>query len=263
MDHARGPDNFYAPFWLGSPSTSFDAVGSVTALDVLNAALSFVDPEEHDSSVDDVRTMKSHTGVIAGGVGGAVFILLAIAACSWLYRRKRRRAGAKATREMFDGSDSASEGGDMIVEPLDIQPYPADRLGMDMHANGSTSAISAHGSLHAGGGRSSTAVTVGHRSKLQRLTALHHRSPLAYEEVENALPASLAENSGRGPSRGSVPASPASIYEDIPGLVHVLFNNLVEGHAQALRPRSAAGQYRDSEAPPQYEDEAGEQRRAS
>ncbi|KZV77388.1 hypothetical protein PENSPDRAFT_183938 [Peniophora sp. CONT] len=121
LSNAQGSgssSSFYATSWVGQRASTFTAAGSITALDVLNAALSL---PVSSSSIEASKHEGSHTGTIAGVVVGcAVF---AIAVVFLLLRRCRNHARSHNSSDANSGSHSSSKA-TIAVEPF-IYPTPA------------------------------------------------------------------------------------------------------------------------------------------
>ncbi|VDB95868.1 unnamed protein product [Peniophora sp. CBMAI 1063] len=114
LSYTRGsePDtvDFYGLSWISQRATSFNSVGSIGALDVLNGVMnltvSAAGPNtggtttsattEVPTATDSARESQHasiDTGAVAGGVAGGIVVLLAaIGLCLW---RRRRRAAKR------------------------------------------------------------------------------------------------------------------------------------------------------------------------
>ncbi|VDB89421.1 unnamed protein product [Peniophora sp. CBMAI 1063] len=258
--------SFYVPSWFGPSNTSFHALGSIAALDVLNAAFSFVErdstgrdgnsttPDTRDSSGggDDDNSVKSwHAGAIVGGIVGAVTALLIVGFGFWLHRRRaRRRSSAKMSQEKLQEAGNG-RGDGIVIEPFlgghehsesgSDQPYtPTDPFAR-AHANSSGTVMP---------------VTVGQQSKSDRYNLSVPQlasSPVSITGARSLPVASSPSGSG-GETTLSSSRPPQSESEDIPGLVQRL-NSLLQasGHGPIIAPVGETGTY--DEAPPQYERE--------
>ncbi|VDB96010.1 unnamed protein product [Peniophora sp. CBMAI 1063] len=143
LDNARAPppnNSAYSRSWDGPPATSFvEAGGNIAALDVLNAAFSFVEPSAPSASSSSMvgqtpteaplkpvsTKSRSTTGAIAGAVVGGVVAAAAVIAIFVLWRR-RRTAEARNRSEGELDSD-----GIKLVEPffspIAQNPPPSDK----------------------------------------------------------------------------------------------------------------------------------------
>ncbi|VDB95877.1 unnamed protein product [Peniophora sp. CBMAI 1063] len=114
LSYTRGsePDtvDFYGLSWIAQRATSFNSVGSIGALDVLNGVLNLTVSADGPNTggattsattgvptATDSARQSQHasidTGAVAGGmVGGVIVLLAAIGLCLW---RRRRRAAKR------------------------------------------------------------------------------------------------------------------------------------------------------------------------
>lgn len=127
MASTNGTD-FYSAEWTGPPATSFDAIGSIAALDVLNPAFGiasdFTNATKTTTATATTGTSRLKPATVGGLVGGVVG---GIACCTILVlvllcmrnRRKRR----KASRTPFD---PLAEYGRMQELMLDPFPFTLD-----------------------------------------------------------------------------------------------------------------------------------------
>ncbi|KZV73130.1 hypothetical protein PENSPDRAFT_750421 [Peniophora sp. CONT] len=131
LDHARAPapdDNYYSSSWIGPPTAVFDAGGSLAALDVLNAALSFAAraarsmPSGNTSSAGGPTPTSTfgstpakslNAGALAGGVVGGVIAAVVAIAAVLLCRRRR------IVNEVEEGDDLS---GSNFVQPFISRP---------------------------------------------------------------------------------------------------------------------------------------------
>ncbi|VDB84784.1 unnamed protein product [Peniophora sp. CBMAI 1063] len=92
LDHARDPNtDFYSTAWIGPPASSFIAGGNIAALDVLNAAFSFVE----DASAPSSSSHKSNkAGVIAASTVSAIVASTGFAIALYFWRQRRVEGSA-------------------------------------------------------------------------------------------------------------------------------------------------------------------------
>ncbi|VDB84719.1 unnamed protein product [Peniophora sp. CBMAI 1063] len=246
LNNALAPQtSYYTTSWFGPPNATFSAVGNLAALDVLNAAFSFVAPtpaspdssesgnstttnSPHPTDTPASSSAPSNAGAVAGGVVGGVVGVAAAVAAFLLWRRRRDSAKrGHFIQEKFDGSD-----GGMTVEPFIHQTSPHDLPSTNLaRPQAALPAIS--GAASTSGLLSSPVVTVGHPSKLQRMNAPYHDAnaqAVAIRQPER-MPSSAGESSSpgvAGPERVSL--------AEIPNLVRRL-NNLLQGQPEELPPQ--------------------------
>ncbi|KZV73594.1 hypothetical protein PENSPDRAFT_682722 [Peniophora sp. CONT] len=145
VNHAVAPGtDFYTTAWAGPSSTTFNAGGNIAALDVLNAAFSFLVPSAISPSASgsgattpqtsvamDPRTSQtsgaqdvrgpSPAGAVVGGVAGGIIGIAAIVGALLLRRRRRIRetGAAAATPNDFAGSSSMRD--TFSTQPFDLR----------------------------------------------------------------------------------------------------------------------------------------------
>ncbi|KZV73096.1 hypothetical protein PENSPDRAFT_750394 [Peniophora sp. CONT] len=103
LDHPQVPGSnasYYSQSWLTPGTSTFDAKGSIAALDVLNAALRFSPNMStpgpgpgHDPGPDPTLEPSRKSiaiGAVIGGVAGGVSAIVAVAAGLLLWRRRQR-----------------------------------------------------------------------------------------------------------------------------------------------------------------------------
>ncbi|KZV76054.1 hypothetical protein PENSPDRAFT_680511 [Peniophora sp. CONT] len=114
LDNAQAPapnDSYYSTSWIGAES--YDASGNIAALDVLNAAFSFLPSMSSagNSSTSSsspsptsiaMHSKSSRTGAIAGGVVGGVVAAVAAITVVLLCRRRRRTGANDISNENED-----------------------------------------------------------------------------------------------------------------------------------------------------------------
>ncbi|KZV61448.1 hypothetical protein PENSPDRAFT_759424 [Peniophora sp. CONT] len=130
--------NFYAASWSGPAVSSFNAAGSLAAVDVLNAAFSIATPSASSASPEgsgDPSTTSpapsksgssksSNAGVIAGSVVGGVVAVAAIVGGVLFLRRRRHRRHAHAVEDGTTVDDYAAqirETDTVTAEPFMLQ----------------------------------------------------------------------------------------------------------------------------------------------
>ncbi|KZV64450.1 hypothetical protein PENSPDRAFT_656575 [Peniophora sp. CONT] len=132
LTHARAPNtDFYTTAWSSGPTNStFIASGNIAALDVLNAAFSFVAPPHSASSSGGSSPAMMHSntaklmskpnaGAIAGGVVGGIVASAIILAAFW-WRRRHNHTNNDPI--LHQGSSRSTRGGlASNVEPFVLQ----------------------------------------------------------------------------------------------------------------------------------------------
>ncbi|KZV70404.1 hypothetical protein PENSPDRAFT_752599 [Peniophora sp. CONT] len=128
--------NFYSTTWNGPPATSFDALGAIAALDVLNPTSSYLSaggvssttiptpsstkaPSAGQTSVAPSKRSFVGVGGIVGGVVGGMAGCVAMALAMFFMRKRKRRSSAVDT--------SVDASGRMQPGMVDLQPFMLDR----------------------------------------------------------------------------------------------------------------------------------------
>ncbi|KZV77309.1 hypothetical protein PENSPDRAFT_679489 [Peniophora sp. CONT] len=126
--HSQAPNSsFYSASWFGSPASSFSVAGSIAALDVLNPALSFVEPttsvpttSPSEPSAKPKRSLS--IGAIVGGVVGGAITVFAIVTFLFMLRRHRRRDRQPRIASVVEQNHSSDPGSRSTVV-ADVEPF--------------------------------------------------------------------------------------------------------------------------------------------
>ncbi|KZV59441.1 hypothetical protein PENSPDRAFT_416959 [Peniophora sp. CONT] len=213
--HARAPDtDFYTTAWSSGPTNStFIASGNIAALDVLNAAFSFVAPTLSSSSPGSSNSTTSHSnpekltskpdgGVIAGSVVGGVVASAAIVAAFLLWRRRHNHAGNNVQAHQ-ESSDPIRGDARTNTEPFVLQSAPT------------------------------------HSSKWQRFYAPQRETPSSWAAPSDTVPASSSTQEGGFYRDGAM--SELAEHAELPTLVHRLYDLLQRRHETGERPPQYEG----------------------
>ncbi|KZV66248.1 hypothetical protein PENSPDRAFT_655042 [Peniophora sp. CONT] len=247
LSTAAGGNDTYSTNWLTVSNGTVDYPGSITALDVLNAAI--IIPTDATSGSSPVKSGGTNAGAIVGGVIGGLVALSLIALALILIRRRRNRH-IPSSRAFLDGTGRPRQSM--------IQPFVATRGPTSTAPTGTSDPYSFYPpgthELHSNGTPNSFGAAAMH-PKLQRMQQSYTASDTPTRQVPPSTnpPSSAAPTSPTSDERTLSPSEISSLLRRLNGILGRSPVSALPPDVHALETDAYEGA-----PPPDYHDAAGQ-----